>query len=599
MITEARDILAEVETRPTLARVVAAGRALEALHEQNQGLFQPKSVAIVRNFTLEPLEPYFRLAGFAAGLRLSLKLSGYDAAEEEVADLAREHDAVFLFLRPEEMAPALTDGFLDLDGRDAIALAQGFTNRVVSLARAASPTPTFVHNFAPPVWPAAGILDFQQPMGQVNLFRRMNLDLVAQIQATEGVHLIDLEHILSVQGIRCCYDSRSSRMADAPFTPEALRAIAAADLRFLRALAGPRMKCIVVDCDNTLWGGVIGEDGIAGIALGESGAGRAHRDFQQHLRNLKRRGILLAITSKNEEADVLEVLRDHPDCLLNQDDFVTMRINWDGKSTNIKSIAAELNLGLEHIAFIDDDEFECGDVAAQLPSVTVLRWPTDVDADQGIDGNALVDALVVTEEDAARTDLYRSETGRRMAAEAAASPEEYLKSLDLRASIGRAGKSQLARLAQLTQRTNQFNLRTRRYDTSELDELMGDRHAAVLWLQLQDRFGSHGIVGCGIIRVLGEEALIDTFLLSCRVLGRRAEAALLNRLSQEARSLGASVLVGEFLPSGRNGQVADLYARMGFEGPENTESGTLWRWWLAHGDPEPPFWIAIEDAKNP
>lgn len=591
---QASALLSALDERPTLARYVGTARRLEQLDDDHPGLFTGRSVLVVRNFTVEPMEAYLKIEGFRAGIRLDIAYSGYDPTAE---DLDARPDVVAVMMRLEEMAPSLFQDFGRIERSRAAEIADGVVDRVLALARGAraqTDAPVLVHNFVPPAWPATGLLDPQDPAGQLNLVRRINLDLAAGTAAVDGVHLVDIDRLFGRLGLDRCYDERSRRMSDAPYSQEALQALARWELRHIRALNGPRIKCLVVDCDNTLWGGVIGEDGLAGIDLGETGSGRAHRDFQQRLKDLQRRGVLLAITSKNEEADVLEVLRRHPDCILHEDDFAAMRVNWQDKATNLRSIAAEINLALEHLAFVDDDEFECGDVSARLPEVTVLRWPGDLDGPEGVDGPGLFDSLVLTAEDRERTVMYRTDSERRTAEAAASSPEEFLASLGLQATVGLAGDGHLARLAQLTQRTNQFNLTTRRYDLPQMQALAADPGTRVLWLDIEDRFGSHGTVGCGIVRrspAQAGEALIDTFLLSCRVLGRRAEGVLANGLSRAARSLGCQVLVGDYIPTARNAQVADLYARLGFTGPEDTDGGTRWRRPLSAGDPEIPGWF--------
>jgi FkbH-like protein len=332
--------------------------------------------------------------------------------------------------------------------------------------------------------------------------------------------------------------------------------------------------------------------------LGESGAGRKHRDLQQRLLDLRRRGMVLALCSKNEEEDVLSVLRSHPDCLLREADFAATRINWDDKAENILAIADELNLGLEHVVFIDDNPLECEWVRTRLPDVRVVQWPADLEPGLTLDDLELFDSLVVTDEDRARTEMYRAEVKRKAARDQVASVDDYLRTLETVATVGTAAPQYLPRLAQLTQRTNQFNLTTRRYDVTALEELMRAEDTRVIWLDLRDRFGANGIVGCGILRRSLDAALIDTLLLSCRVIGRGAEAVLVNRLARLARDMGATTLVGEYIPSERNAQVADLYRRLGFEGPRPDGDGTNWRWALTQGLPSFPDWLEVVDQEE-
>ncbi len=357
-------------------------------------------------------------------------------------------------------------------------------------------------------------------------------------------------------------------------------------------------KCVIVDCDNTLWGGVVGEDGVAGLVLGESGPGRRHLELQRSLVNLRRRGVVLAVCSKNDESDVLSVFRTHPDSALDEDDFAAMRINWDDKADNIEAIVRELNLGLEHVVFIDDNPVECEWVKARLPAVHVINWPADVGEGGTLEDLGLFDSLLLTDEDRTRTDLYKADRQRRAAMTEVPSVEDYLRSLRMAAYVGPADSAHLPRLTQLIQRTNQFNLTTRRHDLAALDDMVRRPDASVLWLELRDRFGPSGVVGCGIIRCGGDDAVIDTLLLSCRVIGRGAEAVILNRLGARARELGATTLTGEYIATDRNAQVADLYSRLGFAGPEESSGRLLWRWPLADGSPPAPDWIEIVDAEN-
>jgi FkbH-like protein len=568
-MTEVDEILARLDEKPTLARVMSAVRELDALPADG---FEEKAVAIVRNFTIEPIESALKLAAYRTGIRLSLSYSGYEPMSPETFAVVEGADVVIVAVRVQELVDELTS-----------ATVGGAVDHVVSLARAIrerSGAALLVHNFA---MPTTSLADTQDPAGRVNLVRRANVELSSQVREIDGAHLIDVDLVLAQVGLRAAMDERGARVGDAPLSNVALRALAEAEMRHIRALGGPAAKCVVVDADNTLWGGVVGEDGVGGIDL----SGR-HLDLQRTLLDLRRRGIVLAIASKNEESDLLEVLRSHPDCLVSEEDFAVMRVDWADKASNIEAIANEINLGLEHLVFVDDNPVECDWVRQRLPEVRVVQWPAEIDE------LGLFDSLVITDEDRRRTEMYRAESKRRAARDERTSIDDYLRSLEMVAVVGVAGPERVARLVQLTQRTNQFNLTTRRHDAAAIEQMMADADTHVISLELTDRFGSNGVIGCGIVRRQGEEALIDTLLMSCRVIGRGAEQVLVNRLAISARDLGASELVGEFVPSTRNSQVADIYPRLGFKGPEDGP----WRWPLADGVPPIPDWFLVVELEE-
>jgi FkbH-like protein len=591
-----------LEEKPTLSRFAAATRRFDELRDRRPEIFTDCSLLILRNFTIEPIEPFLRAAAYRSRLALKVAYSGYDpGAGEELEDGQNAADVTLISLRLEELVPSLANDFLGLAPDAAAHVASDAVEQVVSLARRVregSGSPILIDNFVSPVTAAAGLSDAQDPAGQLNTVRRMNVELVDRVRGLDGSYLVDADHLLSQLGLRQSIDARGARVSDAPFSIPALRLLAEAYVRHILALRGPLAKCAVVDCDNTLWGGVVGEDGISRLSLGTIGAGRRHRDLQQQLLNLRRRGVVLAIVSKNEPDDVLEVLRTHPDCVLRQDDFAALRINWDDKATNIESIANELNLGLEHMVFIDDNPAECEWIKQRLPEVHVVNWPGDIGDGRTVDDLAFFDSLRITYEDRTRTDMYRAETERRAARHTASTLDEYLRSLEIVATIGRAGPQHLARISQLTLRTNQFNLTTRRYELAELEALIAMRRCEVLWLDLSDRFGTSGIVGCGILRCDQPTALIDTLLLSCRVIGRGAEELLVHALAHVAGEMGAAELIGEYIPSKRNAQVKEFYGRLGFEGPEWQGERSIWRWNLAKGFPSFPDYLQVIDPEE-
>jgi FkbH-like protein len=328
---------------------------------------------------------------------------------------------------------------------------------------------------------------------------------------------------------------------------------------------GGARKVAVVDLDNTLWGGIVGEVGIEGLALGNEGVGLAFQDFQRELLKWHDSGILLALCSKNNPEDALEVLDKHPGGILRSEHFVAMRINWQDKAENLRAIARELNLSLDSFVFLDDNPVEREWVARALPEVLVPELPKDpVDRPSFLRGASYIQRIDVTSTDRSRSRSYRAANLRAQTRANAASFEGFLDSLEQELEIARLNSGSLARAAQMCQRTNQFNLTTRRYTVGDLEHLMADRNASVFTVAVRDRFEDSGIAGLAILRYRGDRAEIDTFLLSCRVLGRKIEEAFLAFLVESARQGGASFLIGHYVPTAKNKQVESFFPNHGF-----------------------------------
>lgn len=594
MNQQVAEVLAAFDENPTVARTMATVRKLEALHEQTPGLFATKSLYIVRNYTLEPIEPMLKIAAFRAGMRLSVAYSGYEpqAADTMTELVALKPDVVFLAMRLEELSTALTIDLPHTAPEQIRDLADGAIDQISGLVRAMraqSKASVLVSTFATPVHAPGGLAATQTPGGAINLVRRLNVELVSAIGQIDGAHILDIDHLFANLGLKATYDERGSRQSHAPLAPAALRPLADLLVRHIGALKGALAKVIVVDCDNTIWGGVIGDDGMEGIVL--SGA---FETLHRELRDLRSRGVVLAIASKNDEINVLTCLREHPDCLLKESDFAAHRINWIDKATNIKQMAEELNLGLDHFVFIDDNPVECEWVRSQLPTVRVYQYPQELGPDGTIESLGLFDSLVVTDEDRKRTELYQADRDRKVAATEALSPEDYLRSLKNVVLIDPPAPHQLARVAQLMQKTNQFNLTTRRHERGALESMLEDPNTQILCMELNDRFGSNGLIGVGIVKVEGEEAVIDTMLMSCRVLGRNVESVLVNQMAQFAAKRGAHNLRGEYIKTAKNGMVSDLYTRLG--GAQQADGS--WVWSLDDGAPSIPDWFEIVSSSN-
>lgn len=401
-----------------------------------------------------------------------------------------------------------------------------------------------------------------------NQIRDINSAIIREIATQEGVLVNDLAHLSASIGLKQWYDERFWCHAKYPCRPSLLGAYADSLLAVLKAARGRNLiKCVITDLDNTMWHGVIGDDGLEGIEVGGVGVGEAHQRYQQYLLTLKERGIILAVCSKNEEAAARLPFQEHSGMILKESDFACFTANWRPKSENIRAMAEELNLGLDSFAFVDDSSFEREEVRSALPEVVVPEFPDDP---SGL--CAVLEALPgfesanrPSQEDLQRTIMYQVERQRTLLKSQSTSREEFLGGLDMSGMFAPVGAAELSRCAQLIQRSNQFNLRTQRFGPDQLRSLSASATGFACFLSLKDRFGDHGIIAvvCGEIRD-ADVLWITEWVMSCRVLGRGVEEFLRNCLVETAREMSCSTLLGEYLPTEKNAMVAGLYERLGF-----------------------------------
>jgi FkbH-like protein len=371
--------------------------------------------------------------------------------------------------------------------------------------------------------------------------------------------------------------------------------VAAAYAQFIAPLTGRTRKCIVLDLDNTLWGGIVGEDGPHGIRLGHTSPGSEYREFQEYLLSLTRRGMLLAINSKNNAADALEVIRSHDAMVLREEAFSAVRINWESKATNMLSLAEELSLGLDSFIFIDDSEKERALIRQALPQVLTPELPRDpARYRETLEGLPELQVLTITDEDKTRTRQYVERRQREQLRVVAQTPEDYLDSLQISAEMGLVSERTLPRVQQLFQRTNQFNLTGRRYELGVLAARAGQADWRIFTSQVGDRFGDHGLVATALVRVTADAWIIDNFVMSCRVIGYGVEDALLARIGEDARAAGAQWIEGEIIPSAKNAPARDFYARNAFVPDAGSDSAEHWRRPLRGARMSPPRWIRTE-----
>ncbi|KVK92413.1 HAD-IIIC family phosphatase [Burkholderia cepacia] len=395
----------------------------------------------------------------------------------------------------------------------------------------------------------------------------------------KDVFINDVEYLASEIGRARWRDEKLWLMAKLPCALDYMPRLAKNIVDVIAASMGSMVKCVVLDLDNTLWGGVIGDDGLDGIALGDLGEGQAYCDLQQHLLNLKRRGIILAVCSKNEHANAILPFREHPDMVLREDDIAVFRANWDDKASNIRAIRETLNIGFDSMVFLDDNPFERNLVRGLLPQVIVPELPDDAGRYLATIAELnLFETTTHSREDAGRADLYRQEAKRQEMQSAFASYEDYLRSLEMRGVISRFTSFNLPRIAQLIQRSNQFNLTTHRYGESECAAFMDDEQNYYSFtVTLSDNVGSHGLISVIVLKFRERIAYIDLYLMSCRVLRRGVEDFAMNHIVEVCRARGVHRLIGKYIPSSKNAMVERFYEQFDFiEQPVSEDGSTEW-----------------------
>jgi FkbH-like protein len=563
----------------------------------------PFRLALVHTYTTELLDPWLCLAAALEGLDLQLYHAPYGVliqeAQRDSGLVAHKPDVTALLLQREDLHPELMlpVSRLSPERQDEVrALVLENIRMMLSRFREHG-VGYLVLSFLPTVQsPELGIYDAQSDRSESAWWSRLKADVGALCrESIESSLFLDLDEVLRQVGRSNFFDLRLWYSVRFPFTSQAAREVARRLVSLGAVLKSPKAKVIVLDADNTLWGGVIGEDGIDGIALGPEYPGNAFRDFQRRLLHFQQRGFILALCSKNNPHEVDQVLREHPHQVLREEHFAARRVNWTSKPDNLLALAEELNLGLESLIFVDDSAHECAAVRQRLPQVEVVQTPArPIDIPGCLDHVARLEVLMLTQEDLVKTEAYAQERRRREnrgCLDGEASTQEYLASLRMRMQVSFNKLAHLARLSQMTLKTNQFNLTTRRYDEHQLGELIRAPQYVVADFSLADVFGPSGIVGLAIVRRLDQRrAELDTLLMSCRVIGRLAESAFLHCLLRHLADRGVMEVVADFFPTPKNALVKAFLPDQDFE----SSSDGRYRRHLDKKPPQPASAFPIE-----
>lgn len=562
-----------------LSRIVEKVRAAG---DQLDGLI-PFKLGIISNATTDFVVPAVIGTGLRHGLAIECITTDFGQHMQAALDPASAINAAgcqAVLLALDARAFALDSAIGDGAAAEA-AQQQALSNLVLMAETLGEHCPTIVLQTLPhPAEALFGSFDGQVAGTATSQIAALNRSIVARAAATAD-RLLDIAGLAASCGLHAWHDPIAWHMAKQPFAFHLIPLYADHLCRLLAAIRGKSRKALVLDCDNTLWAGVIGDDGMAGINIAQGDpTGEAHLALQHYALALRQRGIVLAVSSKNTDEVARQVFREHPDMLLREDHIAVFQANWNDKASNLQAIAEALNIGVDALVFVDDNPAERALVRQRLPQVAVPELPADpAFYVRTVAAAGYFEADGFSEEDRQRAGFY-SDNARRVALQSAVGGiDDYLRSLAMVLRLTPFDEAGRSRIAQLINKSNQFNLTTRRYTEAEIAAIASNPTVFTLQVRLEDRFGDNGMISSVIARQKGDAWKIDAWLMSCRVLGRRVEQAVLHQIAAAARSAGAARLIGLFIPSGRNGIVADHYAKLGFTADGTAEDGTE-RWTL-------------------
>jgi FkbH-like protein len=591
-----------------LDRLASAGReCLDETQATSLGLRRLR-LAILASHTVDHLAPAIRVAGLQRRLAIELHIGVYGQYRQLLlgSDPALAAFAPQVVLLALDAADLAFDLPLEASEADVAAAVDERVEQLRTLWRCAKDRlgSQVIQQTVTPMAPCLfGSYEALVSASPGSLTDRLNTAIRAAAKA-DGVLLLDLASHAACSGfiaqlpdpVRWHHAKQLVSPVLSPFYGDLVARVAA-------AIAGLSRKCLVLDLDNTLWGGVVGDDGVDGIRLGQGSAeGEAHLALQRYVAQLGRRGIILTVCSKNDPAIAEAAFKEHPEMVLRHDQMAAFVANWEDKASNIRAIARMLEIGTDSMVFVDDNPAEREIIRRELPEVAVPELPEDVAHYPGRLARAgYFEAVSFTPDDTVRGRNYALNAARRAELERATDIDGYLKSLDMTMTAAQISPTDLARTTQLINKTNQFNLTTRRYTEAEVERLIKTPGAVSLCLRLRDRFGDNGLISVILARPDGawpeDVMLIETWLMSCRVLGRQVEPAALEVLATEAQRRGAKSLVGEYRPTPKNGLVADHYSKLGFTPcppPCDAAQSSFWRYDIESG-PRPAHHIQVEN----
>lgn len=553
-------------------RLMALDKAVRVVGPGETGAV-PLRLALLSEATTDYAAPAIRATGLRHGFAIETYLPDYgQAMSEALAPASGLHafGAEMALVAETAESLGLMRAAVDPEaGRAAVAAATAKLTTLVEALQGAGIRTVILQTLPLPAEPWAGHLDRRAPGAPAAQIAAVNAAM-ADLCESHAALLFDADALAALVGRAAWSDAGLWHRAKVPFALEFVPLYAEKLVQLLRALRGRGSKCLVLDLDNTCWGGVIGDDGLEGIRIGQgSGEGEAFLALQQYALSLKARGVVLAVCSKNDEANARLPFEAHPDMALGLDDIAVFVANWTDKASNLAHIAKVLNIGVDALVFLDDNPAERARVRQELPQVAVPEVGDDpAGYPAALAHGGYFETVGLSSDDAARAEQYRANAQRNVALETLGNYDDYLRSLDMVCTVAPFDAVGRTRIAQLINKSNQFNLTTRRYSEAEVAAMEADPQTVTMQVRLVDRFGDNGMISVAIFRPGDHDGrpawICDTWLMSCRVLKRRVEEAVLDTAVRAARAAGAEVIVGDYLPSAKNAMVAEHFPTLGF-----------------------------------
>ena len=539
-------------------------------------------VAILSSFTLNGLPESIRVKLSTSNIFSHTFLGGYNQYNEEIINKNSElysfsPDICFLFLDARKQLGELYFDPYSIDVKSRTKFIHNKFEELINLIEyflENSNSKLILNNLFIPTYSSYGILEKKIDYGLQEMIMDFNKKVSDYFKNNSSVYVYDFNSFVTRIGENQIFDYRQYFLGDVQISLRYIPHLANDLLGYIKPILGINKKCIVLDLDNTLWGGIIGEDGISGIKLGSiEPIGKAFVEFQKYLLALHNRGIILAINSKNNLDDAMEVFQNHPDMILKEKHFASLKINWNDKVLNLKEISQEINIGLDSMVFFDDDPVNRDFVRTLLPEILTVELSDDPSLyiSKLIELNEF-NVLKITNEDKQRGKMYQQQRKRIELKDDLNNFHDYLKKLNVKIHVKEANEFSIPRISQLTLKTNQFNLTTKRYQEKDIKTFSNDKNKLVISASVEDKFGDNGITGAVIIQKLSsQEWLIDTFLLSCRIMGREIENSILNFIVEEAKNGNVKKLIAEYIPTKKNKPAESFLSDYGFK-----EDGTRW-----------------------